>query len=353
MYSTVREMSGAIVAAAGLAAASAVANDSTDALGALPLLADQVAAESGVADTGVCQRALLQARGDLVRAVSLVRAWAATLPRLGSSQASFVDMRVLRRITPGFRAPRGGQFLGASLDYAQRLLDLDGGPRPEQQPAISPNGHQATASMPGSFPRSLESLETEALVAHGEPAEPLDVTRTTGAVESHRGAFLQFLSRAETGALTALAYSAQRGFGQRQDPTLVDLRAGFLPVRMTHGRTGQEFTVGHVEATVAEVLDYRLHDGEADPRFTLGVGATLGRVERRAIASAILDAACSRARQGVPGPKAPAEDQEFLATVLDGQEASGFVEHLKLPHHVTFTSDLDRVRQVRRQGSPV
>src|SRR5579883_2338318 len=127
MYSTVREMAGAIEAAAQIVASESLpgmsgSQGSLEAL--LPLLIDQIGSEAGVAAPTACARALVQARGDMARAVSLVRAWSATLPRLAHSAIRLDEMQVLRRVTPGFRAPAGGQFLGASLDYAQRLLDL-------------------------------------------------------------------------------------------------------------------------------------------------------------------------------------------------------------------------------------
>lgn len=354
MYSTVREMAGAIEAAAAIAAAQSAVEAAAGYSGLeaqLPLLIDQVGAEAGVVAPSVCARALQQARGDVARAVSLVRAWAAILPRLENVCADAAEMQVLRRITPAFRAPEGGQFLGASLDYANRLLDLGGTPPISSQsdaPAVlTNNGDQDT---PASFPRAGESLEQEGILARTDnPAAAFDRTRTNAADVAGRGAFLQLLARGETGALTSLAYSAQRGFGQRQDPTLLELRQGSLPVRMSRPDGGGTFTVAWLPVTTAEVAMYRIHDGRADARLTLGFGATTGKVERRAIAAAILDATCARAEQQPPAVREPSEDREFLSAILDGQEASGFVEHLKLPHHVTFTSDLDRVRQVQGQ----
>ncbi|MDQ3723256.1 MAG: carbon-phosphorus lyase complex subunit PhnI, partial [Actinomycetota bacterium] len=82
---------------------------------------------------------------------------------------------------------------------------------------------------------------------------------------------------------------------------------------------------------------------KADRRLGVGVGATLGRVERRAISAAVLDGNCAAATRDPAVAPSPSEDQEFLAIALDGQEATGFLEHLKLPHHVTFTSVLDRI----------
>ena len=353
-YTTVADRSEAVDAAAALAAPAPL-GDASDAVTMLlhtyPLLIDHVGAEAGVVEPLLCARALHQAQGDLVRAVSLVRAWAATLPRLSSVRLTLDQLRTERRITPAFSQPRGGQYLGASLDYAQRLLDLGDSAPVEPTVRESAPAQLNGAIAPHAFPRAAETLETEGLIAEAEPVQPADITRTKGL--AGRSTLMQLLSRGETGTMTALAYTAIRGYGQRQDPTLMELRFGFLPVRLERPE-GDTVTIGEIPATVAEISLYRLHDESgADAHFTLGVGATPGRVERRAIAAAMLDAGCARAASDPPRARRPSDDEEFIRIAIDGQEASGFVEHLKLPHYVTFTSDLDRVRAARnRQGDP-
>ena len=46
---------------------------------------------------------------------------------------------------------------------------------------------------------------------------------------------------------------------------------------------------------------------------------------------------------------APAQDQEFVLAHADNVQATGFVEHLKLPHYVDFQAELVLVRQLRRE----
>jgi alpha-D-ribose 1-methylphosphonate 5-triphosphate synthase subunit PhnI len=345
-YTTVADRSEAVDAAAALAgAAAAGGGDELRAFAAqYPLLVDQVGAESGIVEPLICARAMRQANGDVVRAVSLVRTWAATLPRLCTAVVRLEEMQVDRRITPAFAHPAGAQYLGASLDYAQRLLDLGDTESGGDGKRVIPSGVEGPAE---TFPSAIEALAEEGLIDADRPAVPTDLTRTRRA--AGRGALLQLLARGETGMMTALAYTAIRGYGQRQDPTLMELRAGTLPVRLQRP-DGESFVVGEIAATVAEVTLYRLHDeGGADPRFTYGIGATPGRVERRAIAAAMLDAGCARAARDPAAKRRPSDDEEFITIALDGQEASGFVEHLKLPHYVTFTSDLDRVRAAQTQ----
>jgi len=45
----------------------------------------------------------------------------------------------------------------------------------------------------------------------------------------------------------------------------------------------------------------------------------------------------------------PAQDEEFVVAHADAVEATGFVEHLKLPHYVDFQAELVLIRQLRRE----
>ncbi|MGP6155995.1 MAG: carbon-phosphorus lyase complex subunit PhnI [Vulcanimicrobiaceae bacterium] len=351
-YTTVANREAAVQAAAELLASRAPEGGEDEFSGLIqryPLIVDQIMAEAGIVEPRVCARAFAQAQGDLARAVSLVRAWSAMLPRRAHLRTSPADWRPLRRITPAFAEPRGGQFLGASRDYERRLLDFDRATgacdaAPARFDSADAPFAGDAAALPDRLPPAHATLAAEGLLAACELAQADDITRTT-TPKTERGPFLQSLARGETGALTALAYGGIRGYGQRRDPTLVELRTGEVPVCLERPDTGERFVVGSFVATFAEVALYAVHDdGEADAAFTLGFGATPGRVERRAIAGAMLDAAAARAGLAADGERAPYDDREFLTRTVDGQEAAGFVEHLKLPHHVTFATELERVR---------
>ncbi len=43
----------------------------------------------------------------------------------------------------------------------------------------------------------------------------------------------------------------------------------------------------------------------------------------------------------------PANDHEFVLYHSDNVEASGFVQHLKLPHYVDFQANLELLRRLR------
>ena len=174
--------------------------------------------------------------------------------------------------------------------------------------------------------------------------EPNDTTRESVTHPPERDEVLQELARGETGAVTALGYSALRGYGQVH-PTLAEVRVGRLPVRIEHPYTGEDVTVAHTEVTESEAV-VPVYEKRADPQFAFGYGLTFGRNERKTIGMTVLDASIQ-----LDSEAEPAERAEFVLDTVDGMDSFGFIEHLKLPHYVTFQSILDRIRAIReRQG---
>ena len=91
----------------------------------LRLSVDRVMCEGSVYDPELAALAIKQAAGDLVEAIFLLRAYRATLPRLGYAlPLDTADMRLWRRISATFKDLPGGQVLGPAYDYTQRLLDF-------------------------------------------------------------------------------------------------------------------------------------------------------------------------------------------------------------------------------------
>jgi alpha-D-ribose 1-methylphosphonate 5-triphosphate synthase subunit PhnI len=83
------------------------------------------------------------------------------------------------------------------------------------------------------------------------------------------------------------------------------------------------------------------------PQFTRGYGVAFGHSERKAMAMSLVDRAL-RAEELGEAVVAPAQMQEFVLSHADNLEASGFVQHLKLPHYVDFQSELELVRKMRQ-----
>jgi len=63
---------------------------------------------------------------------------------------------------------------------------------------------------------------------------------------------------------------------------------------------------------------------------------------------AIVDRALRGAEMGEE-VMAPCQDDEFVLYHSDAVEASGFVQHLKLPHYVDFQADLLFLRRLRME----
>ena len=86
---------------------------------------DRVMAEGACYDPGLAALAIKQSQGDIIEAAFLLRAYRTTLPRFGASLPVDTDaMRVRRRISATYKDLPGGQILGPTYDYTQRLLDF-------------------------------------------------------------------------------------------------------------------------------------------------------------------------------------------------------------------------------------
>lgn len=326
------------------------ANDellSIDAIeGQLGRLVGQTMSEAGLYAPRLAALAVKQAQGDTVEASFLLRAYRSTLERWDESDPTeSEEMFTTRRVSPAYKDVPGGQMLGATKDYTQRLLDFD---------LIDETDEDSTADWevdeeePESLRNVMELLREEDLVSTPEgdgATEPMDTTREPTTHPVPRSGVLQELARGETGAVTALGYSALRGYGQVH-PTLGEVRTGELPLRIEHPYTGEPVEVTSVEVTETEAIVPR-YEKRDDPQFAFGYGLVAGRNERKAIGMSILDASIQ-----MDAADEPAENAEFVLDCVDGIDSFGFIEHLKLPHYVTFQSILDRIRAIRERTDP-
>jgi alpha-D-ribose 1-methylphosphonate 5-triphosphate synthase subunit PhnI len=315
---------------------------------------DRVMGEGSLYAPDLAALAFKQAAGDTFEAAFILRSYRTTLPRFGYSTPIATDrMRVVRRISAAFKDIPGGQILGPTPDYTLRLLDFDlvredpGRTREAIRRFLEAAG--AREPIPAELPKVVELLRREGLLAPrpeaGRGREALmDVTRQALVFPAPRSAQLQTLARGETGGLLALAYSNMRGYGAVH-PVIGELRVGYLPVQVPNPVSGSVETIGEIRVTEAEVISRISEAGSGGPaRFTLGYGLCFGHNETKAIAMAVLDRAMAAEE-----PEAPSEDPEFVLTHVDGIEAMGFCNHYKLPHYVTFQSELDRLRRIQSE----
>ncbi len=108
--------------------------------------------------------------------------------------------------------------------------------------------------------------------------------------------------------------------------------------------------IGEIEVTECETVNQFAGSKTEPPQFTRGYGLTFGQQERKAIAVALVDRALRWRELGEDNLGAPAQDEEFVLSHCDNIQATGFVEHIKLPHYVDFQGELELVRQIRRDA---
>lgn len=321
----------------------------------LRLLTSRVVSEGGLYHPRLAALAIKQMQGDTLEAAFALRAYRSTKPRL--LEAPLQDtgrMRLIRRISSAFKDIPGGQMLGPTNDYALRLMRMDlAHETPEAFRDVSRRFLDGVADtdLPDTFPKVVEALRAEGLLPPLAPGKraPFDITRDPLVFPVPRSAALATMARAETGSLLAMAYSNMRGYGDVH-PTVAELRVGYLPVMLPHPVTGEPIEAGEVLMTECEVVAmYEGNTGGGPPVFTLGYGACFGHNETKAIAMAILDRALQKGMRD--GPSNPSEDPEFVLLHVDGVDSMGFASHYKMPHYVTFQSDMDRLRTTQAKAA--
>ncbi|TDU01279.1 alpha-D-ribose 1-methylphosphonate 5-triphosphate synthase subunit PhnI [Azorhizobium sp. AG788] len=319
--------------------------------GQLTLAVDRVMSEGSLYDRPLAALAIKQARGDLIEAIFLVRAFRTTLPRFGySAPVDTGRMRVERRISATYKDIPGGQVLGPTFDYTHRLLDptlaTTGGAAgaPKAQPARADG-----AAEPGPMPRVTDLLGDEGLI---EPApatgeEPRDLTREPLSFPADRPLRLQNLARGDEGFLLSLGYSTQRGYA-RSHPFVGEIRFGTVEVELFVEELGFAVPLGDISVTECQMVNQFKGSASEPPKFTRGYGLVFGQSERKAMSVALVDRAL-RFKELGEEQSAPTQDEEFVLSHSDNVQATGFVEHLKLPHYVDFQAELDLVRRMRAE----
>ncbi len=313
----------------------------------LSLAVDRVMTEGSLYDRDLAALAIKQARGDMIEAIFLLRAYRTTLPRFGVSEPlETARMLVRRRISATYKDLPGGQVLGPTFDYTHRLLDF-GLESPSEPGSVA----TAPAAQDAAMPRVTDIIAGEDLIERNPPADPDtpvgDLTRDPLNFPAGRDLRLQNLARGDEGFLLALAYSTQRGYG-RTHPFVGEIRLGEVEVEMVVEDLGFAVPLGDITLTECQMVNQFKGSATEPPRFTRGYGLGFGHCERKAMSMALVDRSL-RAGEFDEERKAPAQDEEFVLSHSDNVQATGFVEHLKLPHYVDFQAELAFIRQMRRE----
>ncbi|RRH76628.1 carbon-phosphorus lyase complex subunit PhnI [Falsigemmobacter faecalis] len=311
----------------------------------MSLAVNRVMAEGSLYDPDLAALALKQARGDLVEAVFLLRAYRTTLPRFGTSRpVDTAQMAVTRRISATFKDLPGGQILGPTFDYTHRLLDFalaaEGLAPPPPAPVAEPSSDP--------LPHVTALLGLDGLIEE-EPASDTpapDLTRSPLQLPASRALRLQALARADEGFLLSLAYSTQRGYG-RTHAFVGELRIGTVAVEADLPELGFAIEIGEIELTECESVNQFKGSKTEPAQFTRGYGLVPGQSERKAISMSLVDRALRWQELGEDFTGAPAQDEEFVLSHCDNVQATGFLEHIKLPHYVDFQAELELIRRLR------
>ena len=307
---------------------------------------DRVMAEGSLYDRELAALAIKQAQGDLIEAAFLLRAYRTTLPRFAhAAPVETGAMLLRRRISAVYKDLPGGQMLGPTYDYTHRLLDF--ALLAEGAPAAAPEAPAVDRTMP----RVSDILGGEGLIegdgeANGEPG---DLTREPLSFPAGRDVRLQALARGDEGFMLALGYSSQRGWGGSH-PFVGEIRIGEAAVENTPPELGFAIDIGDVTLTECQMVTQFKGSKTMPPQFTRGYGLTFGHADRRAMAMALVDRAMRAGELG-EDVTAPAQNVEFVVYHCDNIEATGFVEHLKLPHYVDFQSELETIRRMRAEAA--
>jgi len=309
----------------------------------------RVMAEGSLYDRNLAALAIKQARGDLIEAIFLIRAYRTTLPRFGYSQAiDTASISIDRRVSATFKDLPGGQVLGPTFDYTHRLLDFALGAE-GQEPETAAQGDEEVDDR---MPRVLELLNNEDLIESAAPegvddtGEVGDLTREPLEFPAGRDLRLQNLARGDEGFILALGYSTQRGYA-RNHAFVGEVRIGKVAVEIVPEELGFAIEIGDISISECETVNQFKGSKKVPPQFTRGYGLSFGHCERKVIAMALVDRALRWKELG-EDQVAPAQDEEFVLSHSDNIQATGFVEHIKLPHYVDFQSELELVRRLRR-----
>ncbi len=318
----------------------------------LKLSVDRVMTEGSVYDPELAALAIKQASGDLVEAIFLLRAYRATLPRLGNTCAlDTARMQLDRRISATFKDLPGGQVLGPTYDYTQRLLDFTLLANTQRDAKANDVTTDAASHslQPEPVPRVIDLLNQEGLIetfpCPANDPDPMDLTREPLRFPADRATRLQNIARGDEGFLLAMAYSTQRGYSHTH-PFVGEVRLGQVAVEIEPEELGFAISIGDIEITECEMVNQFGGSKTEPPKFTRGYGLAFGHSERKAMAMSLVDRAL-RADELGEAIESPAQMQEFVLSHSDSLEASGFVQHLKLPHYVDFQSELELVRKIR------
>ena len=303
----------------------------------LGLAVDRAMGEGSLYDQELAALAIVQARGDLIEAIFLVRAYRTTLPRFGLVEPIETgEMQIERRISATFKDLPGGQLLGPTFDYTHRLLD----PTLAEGADVA-GGADARGRRSADAARHRSCWPDEGLIEADGVRHRRGRRPHARAAASSRWTAICACRRWRAATKASCSASAIRRSAAMPavHPFAGEIRIGEVEVELDVPELGFAVSLGRVRVTECQMVNQFKGSAKAPPQFTRGYGLVFGQAERKAMAMALCDRAL-RARELGEDIVAPAQDEEFVISHSDNVQATGFVEHLKLPHYVDFQAEL-------------
>ena len=305
---------------------------------------DRVMAEGACYDPGLAALAIKQAQGDLIEAAFLLRAYRTTLPRFAHSRPVATGRWRYAAVSPPCsRTCQVGRCSAppttTPTGFWTSPWTSPGPPSPKQDRL--PPGGDARRHGPARAGRPHGTRRRR-------PGRPGDLTREPLAFPAGRDLRLQALARGDEGFLLALVIPASAATAAHH-PFVGELRVGEVAIELDVPELGFPLDIGTVTVTECQMVNQFQGTRQTPPQFTRGYGLCFGHNERKAMAMALVDRSMRAAELGEDAT-APGQDVEFVLSHCDNIEATGFVEHLKLPHYVDFQSELETIRRLRTEA---
>lgn len=300
---------------------------------------DKIMSEGSLYSKKLSSVAIKKSAGDLLNAAFFLRAHRSSCARVGVAKTiNTDDMRIIRRVSSAFKDIKGGQILGPSNDYEVKLILKKVANRTIWSEFTSDNIFVESALKPLRIKGLIKELKKDREIS--------DITRIFPNSPYPRSAVLQIMSRGEGGSMLAFAYTTMRGYGDVH-PTIGDLRIGKCDVKFTHPFTNNEVKIAEIEVTSCEAVGTLEKQDDDYTKLTTGYGFCFGFNETKAISMAILDISLYSSSHSI-GSGSIASNFDMIIHHIDGVESMGFTNHYKLPHYVTFQSDLQVLMNAKK-----
>lgn len=292
---------------------------------------DKVMSEGSLYSKKLSAVAIQKSGGDLLNAAFFLRAHRSSCARIGVANTIEIDkMRVVRRISSAFKDIKGGQILGPSNDYEVKLILAKASNKTLWSEYSDEDVFVESALKPLREKNLVKVLPKDKDIA--------DITRVFPEPPYSRSAVMQIMSRGEGGSMLGFAYTTMRGYGDVH-PTIGDLRIGSCDVDFTHPFTKKRVKICEIQVTSCEIAASFVKQEDGSTKLSTGFGFCFGFNETKAISMAVLDASLYNSAYTI-GEGGIANNFEMIVHHIDGIESMGFTNHFKLPHYVTFQSDL-------------